>query len=126
MSMQENTTPRQRGPAPPLPVQAEDAPRLVRATVARGRTVWITTDIKRTAGHDAENKPVTRALVRPYAPGMEVELPHDEVVRLRKEGFLVDPNKTTEDLPAHAGPGNYELQQKQVAGLEAQRLPEAM
>src|SRR5437016_1579137 len=71
------------------------AQQLIRAIVARGKTV-VVPDPKKTAptGWDKEAKEtVMRAVVVEYSEDQEVELPADEVTRLRTLGFLVDPTR---------------------------------
>ena len=66
--------------------------RLVRATVARGRTLVIPHPTrKRTIGFAADGKPIQVAAHVERGPGDEVELSEVEVVYYRKTGFLVDP-----------------------------------
>ena len=65
----------------------------LRATVARGRTIVAADPSQKVIiGYDAEGKPIQRARSVTHLPGSEVTLPADEVKRLRKIGFLVDPD----------------------------------
>lgn len=66
--------------------------KLVRATVARGRSVMKPdASRKRLAGYSDKGEPrYTPELVQ-YGPGQEVDLPADEVKTLRQLGFLIDP-----------------------------------
>jgi hypothetical protein len=72
--------------------QQQQRPRTERATVARGRTVMAPTSEKRLATYTPEGKPVHVAVLKEFGPGHEVELPVDEIVRLRAAGFLFDPS----------------------------------
>lgn len=72
--------------------QSEPKARLVRATVARGRTLIIPHPTrKRTIGFNSDGKPIQVAAHVERGPGDEVELTEAEVAYYRKTGFLVDP-----------------------------------
>jgi hypothetical protein len=69
-------------------------PRLMRATVAGGRTVVIPhPTAKKAVGTTPEGKGIYVAELMHFGPGKEVELPADEVARLRGTGHLVDPDR---------------------------------
>jgi hypothetical protein len=75
------------------PIQTKT--KLVRATVARGRTVDVPIPGSRyqiglTKSFD-NPKPVFNQRCRQYGPGSVIELPADEAERLRALGYLVDP-----------------------------------
>ena len=77
--------------------------RMVRATVANGRTVDVPDGDKRAVAKFGEDgKPIMRAVLKTYHPGQEVELPADEVKQLRAGGYLVDPNASAP--PTGEGP----------------------
>lgn len=68
-------------------------PRLVRAVVANGRTVAVPhPTAKKAVGTTPEGKGIYMAELMHFGPGKEVELPADEVARLRSTGHLVDPD----------------------------------
>jgi hypothetical protein len=67
--------------------------KMIRATVARGRTVVLPTEQKTVSGYMEDGKPAYRLLTREFGPGTEVELPAEEIAELRKQGYLVDPEK---------------------------------
>jgi hypothetical protein len=72
--------------------QQAQKPRTARATVAAGRTVAIPHPTNRKAvGTTPEGKAITQAELLHFGPGKEVELPVDEIARLRSTGHLVDP-----------------------------------
>jgi hypothetical protein len=69
-------------------------PRMVRATVAQGRTVAIPhPTAKKAVGTTPEGKGIYMAELMHFGPGQEVELPADEVARLRSTGHLFDPDR---------------------------------
>jgi len=70
------------------PNAEKGAGRLVKATVARGRTVF---------DHDGKRR----------VAGEEVQLPGPDVARLRKIGFLVDPDKPPVRLDVGPSFGSY-------------------
>lgn len=72
----------------------EAGQKLVRATVARGRSIDVPVGDKIACGTTAEGKPVTRLRTKVFLPNSEVELPEAEVIALRKAGFLVDPEES--------------------------------
>jgi hypothetical protein len=78
------------------------------ATVARGRSLDIVVDGKRRVVGYLEGKPVHGPVFRRAGPGEEVELQRDEIVRLKRLGFLVDDTvaatRHNADL-SHAIPG---------------------
>ena len=74
---------------------------LVRGVVARGRTVQIDHPSHRRLVATRENGEKIYAPVRvEKGPGEEVNLPAPEIVRLRKDGFLIDPDRKIEETPA--------------------------
>jgi hypothetical protein len=77
--------------------------KMVECVVARGRSV-ATLDPTRmiVAGWDADTgKPIMRASLRTYGPGEQLQLPEDEVIRLRGTGHLHDPDKVIAMDAAH-------------------------
>ena len=67
----------------------------LRATVARGRTVYIPDPerkVFRGRTPDTGVEVYGQALAE-FGPGQEVELPADEVASLRGLGYLIDPDK---------------------------------
>ena len=86
----------------------ETAVLLVKAIVARGHTVAVSVTALQVPLTDADGEPIpiqVRAAAREVAhfgPGQEVELPWDEVVRLRQLGFLEDPD--AQEIPRGIGP----------------------
>jgi hypothetical protein len=66
---------------------------MARGTVARGRTVEVPTGVRLVVGTDAGGNPVYGQRSRPCGPGSEVELPADEMARLRVLGFIEDSDK---------------------------------
>jgi hypothetical protein len=79
-----------------------------KATVARGRTVCVP-DLSKPSVFAGREPDTHRELFAPglrdIGPGEEVELPRDEVRRLRGLGFLVDPDAkevAIEDGQTHA------------------------
>lgn len=86
----------------------------VRATVAQGRTVVAADPANQVViGYDSEGKAIRRARSIIFSPGQEVELPADEVKRLRKVGFLVDPNASAP--PRGEGPSFTEQGARKAA-----------
>lgn len=68
---------------------------MVRATVARGRTVTAPDPAKREiAGTRPDGSTIYATGTTDYGPGAEIELSASEVQRLRATGFLVDPGPT--------------------------------
>jgi hypothetical protein len=80
-----------------------------KAIVARGRTVCVPDPTKPPAfvGREFEtHREIFAPGLRDIGPGEEVELPRDEVRRLRGLGVLVDPDAKAvlrEDGQTHAG-----------------------
>jgi hypothetical protein len=80
-----------------------------RAIVARGRTVTVPDPTKPPAfvGRQIDtNVELFAPATRDFGPGEEVELPRDEVRRLRGFGYLVDSDATVIDIDtgeAHVG-----------------------
>jgi hypothetical protein len=80
-----------------------------RAIVARGRTICVPDPTKPPAfvGREIEtNRAMFAPATRDFGPGEEVELPRDEVRRLRGFGYLVDSDATVIDIDtreAHVG-----------------------
>jgi hypothetical protein len=74
--------------------------KLVRCTVARGRTIDVpdTNAPRQTVGYSPDGKALTKLPTRSYGPGQEIDLPAAEVVSLRKRGFLLDPDQTLPPL----------------------------
>lgn len=62
-----------------------------RVTVARGRSIEVPTEEKVTIGLAENGQPITRLATRLYLAGETVELPIDEIDRLRELGYLADP-----------------------------------
>ena len=86
----------------------------MRATVAQGRTIIGADPEKQTIiGYDSEGKPIKRARSLHHGPGMEIELPADEVKRLREIGYLVDPH--AKPLPEGEGPSFTEVGRSRAA-----------
>lgn len=67
--------------------------RKVKAIVARGRSVEVSVGRKIVgqAGDGKDREAVYGPVTKVFTAGQEVELPVDEVARLRKIGYLVDP-----------------------------------
>jgi hypothetical protein len=74
--------------------------KMARGIVARGRSIDVPDPSapKQTVGYSAEGKPFTKSAIRQYGPGMEVELPVQEIASLRERGFLTDPDRTLPPL----------------------------
>jgi hypothetical protein len=85
-------------------------PAMLRATVARGRSIEVPTEERFQTGYDKDGKPAHALKCVTYVEGQELDLPEDEVVRLRGLGFLTDPN--AKPFPPDAGAGVRE----QVSG----------
>jgi hypothetical protein len=76
---------------------------LERGTVARGRTVSIPHPTeKRIVGRNLDGKEIVGAPLVNFGPGREVTLPADEIVSLRKLGYLIDPEQSP--IPIAPGP----------------------
>jgi hypothetical protein len=70
-----------------------------RGIVARGRSVDVPdSSVRQTIGYNAEGKPVTKAAIRTYLPGQELQLPEREILSLRERGFLLDPDQSVPEL----------------------------
>ena len=67
------------------------AEKSIRATVARGRTVWADHPTEKRPIFNSEGKPSQGPKPHLFLPGQEVELPEADVMRLRALGHLVDP-----------------------------------
>lgn len=88
---------------------SDEKEKMVRATVAQGRTIEAPIEGKtKIAGYapGANGTPGVGearmvAETRSYAPGEEIFLPAKEVARLRETGHLVDPDKNAPNY----GPG---------------------
>ena len=81
------------------PRKPNDVGNKMRATVARGRTLVGADPSEHViTGYDVEGKPIRRAKTVSYGPGQEVELAPAEVKRLRKSGYLVDPDAVAPPL----------------------------
>lgn len=91
----------------PAAVAAKDEVKLARGTVAKGRTVFAPTSDRRVVTHTREGEPVYRFVEKAHGPGQEVTLPEEEILHLRRTGFLVDPN--AEAAAVGIGP-NFERQ----------------
>jgi hypothetical protein len=87
---------------------------VIRATVARGRTIVIPDPTNKTiTGHTPEGKPIWRSKLVEYSQGNEVELAPDEIVSLRARGFLLDPAQVIP--PMAEGPHFTETGVKPIA-----------
>jgi hypothetical protein len=65
--------------------------KLVKATVARGRSIMVGVG-KKLAGFDRDTQKEIWVPICEYRiEGQEVELPESDVIRMRATGFLVDP-----------------------------------
>jgi hypothetical protein len=85
----------------------------MRATIAQGRTIMFADPANQMIiGHDVDGKPIKRAQPVYLQEGNEIELPPDEVKRLRKIGFLVDPN--VKPIPRGEGP-SFSAEGRKVA-----------
>ena len=80
----------------------KDTQKLVRATVARGRSIEVPTTTKRVVGTTAEGTKITTRVCQVFGPDVEVELPEDDVIFLRATGYLLDPK--TPLAPLAEGP----------------------
>lgn len=77
--------------------------KLGRAVIARGRTIAVPHPTKRKiVNHTPEGKPIEQAELMHFGPGQEIELPGDEIVRLRKLGYLTDPSASEPPVPQGA------------------------
>lgn len=65
--------------------------KLVRATVAQGRTIYAPHATLKQTIVGSDGKPAEVPAIAHHGPGSEVSLPEDEVKSLRGSGFLVDP-----------------------------------
>ena len=79
---------------------------LERAIVARGRTVIADDPSKPRVIDPQTGRQMGAPATRIFGPGQEVELPSDEILRLRADGFLVDPNAP--EVPTEPGLSNAE------------------
>lgn len=91
---------------------------LVKAIVARGRSIDIPFGEALLVGKRDDGRPLMRSPSRTFHAGEEVELPADEVASLMCAGYLVDPaspvlpapvERVTKPGPApqpYEGPGN--------------------
>ena len=61
--------------------------------VARGKSVHAPVGELEFAGYDRNGNTVTRARFKVIRPGGEVTLPVSEIARLRRDGFLEDPDR---------------------------------
>jgi hypothetical protein len=84
----------------------------LRGIVARGRSLLAPDPKKRRpVGYDSEKKEtVTAPVLREFLPGDEIELPTDELLSLRRLGFIVDP--TTKEHARDDGSGRLEAAQR--------------
>lgn len=62
-------------------------------TVAKGRSIFIPHPTRKRNRIDAEGKPISVPVVEEFGPGSRVELPADEVRRLRELQFLERPDE---------------------------------
>lgn len=78
--------------------------RMVRATVARGRTVVVPDPDSKieVIGYSERGEPVSGLATTEYGPGEEVLITEREAKRLRELGYLVDPNAKAPE-PAEGG-----------------------
>jgi hypothetical protein len=84
-----------------------------RAVVSRGRTVCVpdpSVTVFTGREPDGEHKERFAPGLREIGPGNEVELPRSEVLRLRKLGFLVDPDAA--EIPTAEGPSYQEMSRR--------------
>ena len=77
-------------------------PKLVEGVVAPRRTVAAPSDERQVVGYADDGTPKFRFVDKHYGPGETVTLPEDDVKRLRRAGFLVDPD--TKAVPVDIGP----------------------
>lgn len=101
-----------------------EAPKLMRATVERGRSVIANHPTKKKiVAWTDQGKPVEHPIRLHYGPGQEVELPPDEVKFLRERGYLVDPNRkapvsaTDNPMVTTVEQRNRELSAEQLRGM---------
>lgn len=106
------------GRKPPKSAPTEAPPvKMGRATVAPGRSVDLPVRGERQlVGYQRESlREVFGPLLRQYGPGAEIELPLDEIARLRRLGFLL---QAGEQMPVTPPPGSPRRE-----GPGAQPLP---
>lgn len=99
-------------------------PQKMRGTVERGRTVVVPHPTKtRVVSYTPEGKPVSQPVYLTYGPGMEVELPAEEIAFFRERGYIVDPTKKAPVSATDSGmvttieQRNRELNAEQVRNL---------
>lgn len=82
------------------------AAKMARGIVARGRTINAPHPTqRRIVGRHENGEAIEGPVMVAYGPGSELELAADEIARLRKSGFLIDPAQPVID--AGAGNQNY-------------------
>jgi hypothetical protein len=107
-------------PARPPPPAASAPPEpTAQAIVANGKTVHVPTGELEFAGYGRDGKEVTRSKFKVFRPGQEVTLSASEVKRLRRDGFLVDPDRV---IVAPSGGG---LRRSVAASATGDREPPA-
>jgi hypothetical protein len=75
--------------------QGHGTPRTEKAIVARGRCIDVPHATQReTVGFGADGKPIKRAVTKQFVAGDEVELPVDDIARLRMLGYLIYPDQS--------------------------------
>src|ERR1700688_3294264 len=80
--------------------EAEPAPQLlIKATVARGRSVLVASGESKVIGHGKDGIRGHRPGAVRRWPGDEITMPADEVKRLQASGYLVDPDKIVPPMP---------------------------
>jgi hypothetical protein len=62
-------------------------------TVAKGRSIFVPHPTRKKTRIDAEGKQVSVPVVEEFGPGSKVDLPSDEVRRLRELRFLERPDE---------------------------------
>ena len=80
--------------------EGTEADPVIRCIVARGHSVEVPFGPKVQVGFtpSPDSKPVFAQKCRTFGPNQELELPQSEVTRLRKLGFLVDPDYTPPEV----------------------------
>lgn len=66
------------------------AVKMARGVVARGRTVSAPHPTMKRHVRSEDGRPLEAPAMVDYGPGSEIELPVEEIERLRKAGFLID------------------------------------
>jgi hypothetical protein len=78
------------------------AVKMVTATVAPRKTVYVGAEKKTIWDADSKRDVPQVKASQPKGPGEQIELPEDEIIRLRKLGFLTDPD--AEQIAVGNGP----------------------